>query len=288
MFPDEHQDQIGEFLRAHRVRLSPEDCGLIPGGRRRTPGLRREEVASLARVSTEWYTRLEQGRNARASEDALRRIARALKLSPAEHAHLLRLSGYSTEPAEDRTPVEREHVSPEIQRFLDLQMPRPAYVLGVRWDIHAWNRAGDLFWGNIASLQGLERNSMYQLFLGDRYPRILVDWERHARNCVSMMRVHGARWLDDPWFRELTDVLEERSPEFARLWRSHEIDAFQEGRKEYDFPEAGRLSFDFLSLQLAGTETNGLRMVVFLPVAGSGTEEKLEMMLNGQEKYDAV
>ncbi len=275
LMTDERLNEIGEFLRSRRSRLGPEDCGLPKGQRRRTPGLRREEVASLARISTEWYARLEQGRNAQASEEALHRIARALRLNPAEASHLLRLSGYPGDSLGTRAPVEREAISPQLQHFLDQQMPCPAYVLGVRWDILAWNRAAEILLGDLGSMQGLGRNCMYHLFLGERYPRILQDWEKHARNCVAMLRDQGTMSLEDPWFRELIDTLIEHSPRFAELWESRDIIPYLDGRKDYEIPELGRLCFNFMALEAADTTRNGLRLMVFMPLPGTGTEELL-------------
>jgi transcriptional regulator with XRE-family HTH domain len=232
-------------------------------------------VASLARISTEWYTRLEQGRNARASKEALRRVAQALRLSPAEVSHLLRLSGYPGESPGNGTPMERESIPPQIQRFLDQQMPCPAYVTGVRWDILAWNRSAEILWGDIGSMDGLRRNCLYHLFLGERYPRILKDWEKHARNFVAVLRDQGTTNLEDPWFRELIDTLMEHSPRFSQLWESRDIVPYLDGRKDYEVPELGRLSFNYMALEAADSASNGLRLMVFMPLPGTGTEELL-------------
>ncbi len=279
LMTDERLNEIGEFLRSRRSRLGPEDCGFPKGPRRRTPGLRREEVASQAGISTEWYTRLEQGRNARASEEALRRVAQALHLNPAEVNHLLRLSGYPEDSPGNRTPVERETISPQVQSFLEQQMPYPAYVTGVRWDILAWNRSAEIFYGDLGSMEGVKRNGMYHLFLGERYPHILQDWEKHARNCVAMIRDRGTSILKDPWFRELIDTLLRRSPKFAELWESRDIVPYLDGRKDFEIPELGRLCFNFMALEAADTTQNGLRLMVFMPLPGSGTEELLQKVV---------
>lgn len=275
LMTEERLNEIGEFLRSRRSRLRPEVCGFPNGSRRRTPGLRREEVASLASISTEWYTRLEQGRNARASEDALRRVAGALRLNPAEVSHLLRLSGYAGDSPVNQTLAEQESISPQVQRFLDQQMPCPAYVIGVRWDILAWNAAAELLWGNLGSMEGLQRNSMYHIFLGERYPKILQDWEKHARNVVATFRDQAAAVLDDPWFRELIDTLNEQSPRFAALWESRDIVPYLDGRKDYEIPNLGRLCFHYMALEVADSTRNGLRLMVFIPLPGTGTEELL-------------
>ncbi len=280
---NERLNEIGEFLRIRRSRLGPEECGFPKGSRRRTPGLRREEVASLASISTEWYTRLEQGRNARASEETLRQVAGALRLNPAEVNHLLRLSGYHGDSQGNRTPEERELISPQIQRFLDQQMPYPAYVSGERWDILAWNRSAEILWGDLSSMDGLKRNGMYNIFLGERYPLILQEWEKHARNCVAMLRDQGAAILEDPWFRELIDTLIEQSPRFSELWADHDIVPYLDGRKDYDIPDLGRLSFNFMALEMADSISNVLKLMVFMPLPGTGTEELLLKIIGDEQ-----
>lgn len=272
----EHTQQIADFLRSRREQLSPAELGLPGGGRRRTPGLRREEVAMLAGVSNEWYTRLEQARVDRASQEVLERIAQAMRLDDAELAYLLRLSGYGAQFIE-AAPAE-VGVEAHVQRFLDLQLPRPAYVLGPRWDILAWNDAARVLWGEVLSLQGVERNAIYQLFLGERYPHILVDYELHARRCVARLRARGALWLGQAWFGELIEVLERESELFASLWRRHEVEPQEDGRKVYELPEVGRLSFDYLSVELAEGRSPGQRMVIFMPVEGTQTAARLEAM----------
>ena len=274
LLTDERLNEIGEFLRSRRSRLGPEECGLPKGPRRRTPGLRREEVASLADVSTEWYTRLEQGRNARASQEALERIARALRLSAVESSHLLRLSGYPTVTL-GQQPPEHEAVTPELQRFLDQQMPFPAYLVGVRWDILAWNPAAELLWGDIGAMEGLERNCMFHIFLGERYPRILQDWDKHATACVATLRDQGTAVLDDPWFRELIDTLMSQSERFAELWQTRDIVPYLDGRKDYEIPEVGRLSFNYMALEVADATRSGLRLLVFMPLPDTDTEARL-------------
>ncbi|MDX1972627.1 MAG: helix-turn-helix transcriptional regulator, partial [Candidatus Sumerlaeia bacterium] len=234
----------------------------------------------LARVSSEWYTRLEQGRNARASEDALRRIARALRLTPAEHDHLLRLSGYATNnDLHNRAALEQQLVTSELQRLIDLQLPRPAYILGARWDLLAWNHSAKLLWGNIGELRGLQRNTLYQLFLGDRYPSILKNLEYHRRRCIALLRARSAEHLGTPWFQELIAELQKNSPVFCELWKTQEVNTYQDGRKEYQLSPDINLQFDFLSLQLDEQNRDGIRLIIFLPVPGTTTEIHLSSLV---------
>jgi len=278
MLSDERRGEIATFLKVRRTRRQPEEVGLPRGTRRRTPGLRREEVAGLAGVSTEWYTWLEQAREVRPSVEALRRIATALRLEPGEVRHLLTLAGYGLEESgAPRAAV----VSPRLERLVDQLTCCPTLVYGERWDILAWNQAASVLYGDIAALDGLERNSLYQLFVPPRMRRILRDWEGHARNCVAKLRAEYARNVDDPWFNELVETLRSRCPEFALWWEDHDVQLGQEGLKSYDLPGHGRLTFDFTVLQVTDDHLSSLRMVTYVPAPGTGTQEKMQALLEG-------
>jgi transcriptional regulator with XRE-family HTH domain len=206
MLSDERRQQIATFLKSRRMRRQPEELGLPCGRRRRTPGLRREEVATAAGVSAEWYTWLEQAREVRPSADVLRRIGAALLLDPGESRHLLTLAGYGVQ--ENRgEPSRPASVSLRLQRLIDQLEYGPAWVYDQRWDILAWNRAATEIYGDLAAMQGIERNSLFQLFLGRRMRATLQDWEGHARHCVAKLRVVYASKVDDPWFNELIHLL---------------------------------------------------------------------------------
>jgi transcriptional regulator with XRE-family HTH domain len=278
MLSSDRRDEIATFLKSRRTRRQPEEVGLPRGGRRRTPGLRREEVATLAQVSIEWYTWLEQARDINPSADALRRIASALKLEPGETQHLLNLAGYGVSgSAGSHRPV---GVSPRLQRLIDQLEFCPAWVYGDRWDFLAWNRAASVIHGDLNAMAGIERNSLYQIFVGTRMRGMLVDWERHAKNCVAKIRAGYARNVDDPWFNELLELLRTRSPEFARWWNDHEVQLSQEGMKTYVHPEAGPLTFDFTVLDVTDEQFSAAKLVSYVPAAGTGTREKMEELLS--------
>lgn len=278
MLSDERRGEIATFLKVRRTRRQPEEVGLPRGTRRRTPGLRREEVAALAGVSTEWYTWLEQAREVRPSVEALRRIATALRLEPGETRHLLTLAGYDLGEAHAaRAAV----VSPRLERLVEQLEFCPTVVYGERWDILAWNRAATLLYGDIAALDGLERNTLYQLFVAPRMRSILADWESHARNCVAKLRSEYARNIDDPWFNELIEVLRAESGEFARWWEDHDVQLGHDGLKSFDLPDVGRLTFDFTVLVVTDEHLASLRMVTYVATPGTGTQEKLEALLGG-------
>jgi hypothetical protein len=174
-------------------------------------------------------------------------------------------------------------VSLRLQRLIDQMEYGPAWVFGERWDIVAWNRAATVVHGDLATLQGIERNALYQLFLGNRMRAILVDWETHGRRCVAKLRATYARRVDDPWFNELVTVLRTRSTEFARWWDENDIDTAQEGVKHYEHPEAGRLVFDFTVLEVMDERMSSLRLVSYVPAPGTGTREKMETLLETPE-----
>jgi transcriptional regulator with XRE-family HTH domain len=282
MFSDERRKEIANFLRTRRMRRQPEELGLPRGRRRRTPGLRREEVATAAGVSAEWYTWLEQAREVHPSADVLTRISTALRLEPNETRHLLTLAGYAV-AGSSRDAARPVSVSLRLQRLIDQMEYGPAWVFGERWDILAWNRAASVIHGDLAGLQGIERNALYQLFLGDRLKSTLCDWHIHGRQCVAKLRAQYASRVDDPWFNELVTVLRTRSQEFERWWNENDIETWQEGVKHYDHPEAGRLVFDYTVLEVLDERMASLRLITYVPAPGTGTREKMEKLLGAPE-----
>ncbi|HEX7030381.1 MAG TPA: helix-turn-helix transcriptional regulator [Gammaproteobacteria bacterium] len=286
MLSDDRRREIAAFLRSRRERLQPEDVGLARGPRRRTPGLRREEVASMSGMSTEWYTWLEQAREVQPSADALRRLADVLRLQNGETQHLLTLAGYgaSALPATGNRP---DSVSPRLRRLLDTFGNCPAWVHGERWDFLAWNRAATLIHGDLDAMQGIERNGVYRLFLQPRARQMLVDWELHARDVVAKLRAAHARNVDDGWFNELVTQLRSGSPEFSRWWNDHDVQLPQGGTKRYRHPDAGTLTFDYTMMQVAGEAFGAVHMVTYVP-ANPATREKVALLLKETEAAPAA
>jgi transcriptional regulator with XRE-family HTH domain len=287
MLSNERRREIANFLRSRRMRRQPEELGLPRGRRRRTPGLRREEVATAAGVSAEWYTWLEQAREVRPSAEVLNRIAVALRLEPGECRHLLTLAGYGVQESSGE-PAHAVSVSLRLQRLMDQLEYGPAWVFSERWDILGWNRAATVIYGDLATLQGIERNGIYQLFVGKRLRSTLLDWDSHARHCVAKLRGMYASKVDDPWFNELIHLIRSRSPEFERLWNDHEIGLSHEGIKHYEHPEAGRLVFDFTVLEVVDERMASLRLVTYVPAPGTGTREKMEALLSSPAPLPAA
>jgi transcriptional regulator with XRE-family HTH domain len=282
MLSEERRREIADFLKTRRMRRQPEELGLPRGRRRRTPGLRREEVAAAAGVSAEWYTWLEQARDVRPSAQVLTRIGAALRLEPNETRHLLTLGGYAV-PASGSDLPRSVSVSLRLQRLIDQMDFGPAWVFGERWDIVAWNRAASVIHGDLAGLQGIERNALYQLFLGDRMRSMLVDWDTHGRMCVAKLRATYASRVDDPWFNELVTLLRTRSEQFEAWWNQNDIETSQEGVKHYEHPQAGRLVFDYSVLDVLDERMSSLRLVAYVPAPGTGTREKMIKLLDASE-----
>jgi transcriptional regulator with XRE-family HTH domain len=278
MLSEQRRREVAVFLRTRRARIKPADVGLPAGARRRTPGLRREEVAARAEVSTEWYTWLEQARDVRASADVLRRIAAALRLEPSATRHLLTLAGYGPQ-THDEAGSRSVAVSPHMQRLLDRLNPYPAWVQGERWDVVAWNAAATVIYGDFAAMDGLRRNMLCVLFLDPSMRRVLVDWDRITRTVVAKVRSIHAGYVEDPWYNELVDMLRARSREFVALWDDHDIHAYQDDVKAFAHPELGRLSFDFSVLELRDERFANLSLVTYVPQPGTGTAEALERAL---------
>jgi transcriptional regulator with XRE-family HTH domain len=281
MLSEERRRQIADFLKSRRMRRQPEELGLPRGHRRRTPGLRREEVAAAAGVSAEWYTWLEQAREVRPSAEVLSRIGVALRLEPHEARHLLTLGGYAI-PVSGPDLPQSVSVSLRLQRLIDQMEFGPAWVLGERWDILAWNDAASVI-HEPAALQGIERNALYQIFLNPRVRAMLVDWEVHAPQCVAKLRATYASRVDDPWFNELVSLLRTRSVDFERWWNQNDIQVVQEGVKHFEHPEAGRLVFDYTVLEVLDERMSSLRLVAYVPAPGTGTREKMEKLLEARQ-----
>ena len=263
--------ELADFLRRRRADIKPEDLGLPGGGRRRTPGLRREEVAQLAGVGTTWYTWLEQGRDVRASQEVLESLARALQMTPVERAHLL-LLGRGEEAPVSAAPL--ESASPSLRRLIDTLGPAIAYVLGRRWDVLAWNQAARAVIGDFEAIEAPSRNHLWLMFTDPTRRELMPDWEGAARNCVAKFRVDHARHLGDPSFEELVVALRGASRDFCRAWKRHEVGFSSGGRKELRHPEAGTLHFEHQAFH--PTDEPEQRLILYTPVPGTGTAEKLE------------
>jgi transcriptional regulator with XRE-family HTH domain len=266
--------ELADFLRRRRASLKPEDVGLQNGGRRRTPGLRREEVAQLADVGTTWYTWLEQGRDVRASLEVLEGISRALRLTPAERTHLM-LLGRGEEPPARKSPGER--VSPTLRRVIENLGANPAFVLGRRWDYLAWNRAATVLLGDLGSIPRAQRNHIWLTFMDPARRELFADWERSYPVLVAKFRADSARHLGDPAFDELIRALRQSSPEFAKAWKRHEVSSAAAGRKELRHPVEGTMVFEHAVFN--PQEAPDHRLTLYSPLPEHDTAAKLARLL---------
>lgn len=258
----EKRREFGAFLLSRRARLDPGSFGL-PEGPRRTPGLRREEVAVLAGVSVSWYTWLEQGRDIQPSADALRRIARVLRLDRVESAHLHALAALDAPAIEPAGGV-----SAGLALLVQAMHPIPAYVRNARLDILAWNDAiADLF-VDYGSLLPHERNTLRLLFLYPPYRTQILDWEQMARGMISAFRVARAQAKDPAPFDSLVEELSAQSPEFRAWWQDTDVTGFDEGSKRLLHPTQGTLAFTYVALAPEGRPD--LSLVAYIPRPSAG------------------
>lgn len=250
--------QLAAYLRSHRERLTPIDVGLPPGLRRRTPGLRREEVALLSGVSVTWYTWIEQARDIVVSRQVLDSIARALRLEPPERRHLFGLAG---EPLPAGGPAGPPSVA--LQRMVDVLEPYPAYLVSPCWDLLAWNRAKAGLIGDPMKLAETERNTIWIAFTDPAQRHVMVDWRRQALGMLGQYRIDAAQYPNDSRFAALTGSLRQASTEFRDWWDHNVITDFQPTRRLFDHPEFGRLTYDYL--KLAVVESPELRLITLVP-----------------------
>ncbi|MFJ8197645.1 helix-turn-helix domain-containing protein [Streptomyces sp. NPDC096152] len=243
--------ELSEFLRTRRARLKPEDVGLPDHGRhRRVPGLRREELAQLAGVSVAYYTRLEQGNGRNVSTEVLDSIARALRLTDAEHAHLTHLA--KPKPKHKKKAATRtQQVRGSLRQLLDTMDGVPAYVVGRRAEILAWNRMTAAVFGDWSELPAQDRNWARMVFLRPEYRDLFVDWEQKAIDIVCALRMEAGCYPDDPRLSALVGELSVKSEDFRRLWATHDVKEKSHGVKRLRHPLVGELALQYESFKLA-------------------------------------
>jgi transcriptional regulator with XRE-family HTH domain len=269
MATSSQREELAAFLRARRNALTPAEVGLPTGRSRRTPGLRREEIAMLAGVSVTWYTWLEQGRRINVSTDVLEALARALRLDDAERQHLLTLAVRA--PAAHADDV--ADVPDALVRLITSMEPAPAYVLGPRWEFLAWNRPQARLYPVIERLDDAERNLLWAMFAEPSVRPLLDDWPAQARRILAEFRAGTAALRDDPQVTTLVDRLRAASPEFADWWPQLDVAQFQTRLRRYHHPRAGELVFEYQ--QLTPSEWPSLRVVCQLPLPGDDSAERL-------------
>ncbi|GAA4874860.1 helix-turn-helix transcriptional regulator [Paenibacillus vulneris] len=273
--------ELSRFLRTRRERITPKQVGLPETGRRRTPGLRRSEVAMLADVGLDWYTCLEQGRPINASAEVLDRIAGVLRLNESERRHLFHLARKQIPLNETMKPSK---VTPALQRFLDSQHLSPANVMDGRMNIIAWNEAYCALNGDLATMSERERNFVWMTFTSARFRYIKGDeWEQHAKRITAKFHAGYARHFDDPWWSGQYEALCQASSEFREFWDSHEVLDAIDAPKALQCPNLGTLNFDLVSFQYS--DDANLTVSIHVPHP-DGTVEKMQQLLsNYQSQY---
>jgi transcriptional regulator with XRE-family HTH domain len=280
------RNEIREFLTSRRAKITPEQAGLrtYGSGTRRVPGLRREEVALLAGVSVDYYTRLERGTASGVSETVLEALARALHLDEAERAHLFDLARAATMTPRTRRRPAKERVRPSVQRILDAMTAAPAFVRNGHMDILAANRLGyALYAQHFDSAHG-PANSARFIFLDPRATDFYVDWEQVATDAVAILRSEAGR---DPYDRGLSDLVGElstRSETFRTRWAAHNVRFHDTGFKRFHHPVVGGLELTFETMELSADQ--GLMMFVYTPEVGSKSEEALNLLASWTATLD--
>jgi transcriptional regulator with XRE-family HTH domain len=258
---DRRRDELASFLRSRRERITPADVGMPPGPRRRTPGLRREEVAQLAGVGVTWYTWLEQGRPINVSAQVLGAVARTLRLDAGERAHLYRLAEVPQSPADAVGGLEAPS---GLDAILCALNPLPASVANGRGDILAWNHTYATLFPGIVSQPAPERNSLWCLFTQVPDRGRMVNLEEQAPESVAILRYRYSQHLNDPAWQHFIDRLCAASPLFARHWATHNVATPRACNKRFDYPGIGEVALITTNLDLA--DHPGTRLTVATPV----------------------
>jgi transcriptional regulator with XRE-family HTH domain len=270
---------LGDFLKSRRARLSPDAVGIASFGARRVPGLRREELAQLAGVSTTYYTRLEQGHSVNASASVIEALARALRLSDDERAHLDDLA----RPASGARPARArpDAAPPSTVRLIDAIVDVPAVALGRRTEVLAWNRLAHRLLAGHYAADSVERpsdrpNLTRLLFLDPHTRELYVDWPREAARAVASLRLVAGRHPDDRALEELVGELSVKSLEFARLWAKRPVENCVSGTKRFRHPEVGELELEFQALALP--DDSGQRILTYTAAPGSAAASALGLL----------
>ncbi|MET7425799.1 helix-turn-helix transcriptional regulator [Dactylosporangium sp. NPDC005555] len=255
------REQLAAFLRSRRARVTPADAGIDGGGRRRTPGLRREEVARLAGISVDYYARLEQGRGPRPSRQVLGALGRALRLHDDERTYLFQVAGEQPGPPAGPSP----HVSAGILHLLERLDDTPAFVIDAKYELLAWNPLAVALMGDPAVVMPGSRNMIWNLFSG---PADLTsqDASRFADECVADLRAASVRYPRDEGIRSLIARLRSTGAEFTRRWDEHQVSVRRATTKRFDHPVHGRLVFDCEVLEIADA---GQKVIFYTAEAGS-------------------
>lgn len=253
--------ELGDFLKARRNKIKPEQVGFAVGTRRRASGLRREEVAQLAGIGLTWYTWLEQGRAINVSHDVLESLSRVYSLTDEERNHLYTLANKSlTNTGEDHQPV--NHTLIRILEKLNASCC-PAYVMDHRWNIVAWNEYAASVFGDFSQLPPEERNVVHMMFCNQQYMALFDDWAFHAKGIIA--RFHGtmAKHIDDSWFTGFIEEIKSKNDQFSSWWSLYDVSGMSDVVKKLTHPSFGKLTFEFVSFDVS--DHQNLKLLVHTP-----------------------
>jgi transcriptional regulator with XRE-family HTH domain len=268
--------ELGQFLRARRTQTRPDQVGLTVGpGLRRTPGLRREELATLAGMSIDYYVRMERGKETRPSPAVLDALARALHLDDAEHQHLRELAARAARYAPEPPPPPSRTVRPHLKLVLEALRPNPAYIISRSMDLLAWNPGGLALYAGLADWPATQRNLARYFFLHPTARTLFPDWDELVRGCVARLRSLAGTAPDAPDLTHLVGELLLKSPDFATLWERYDVVGRKRIQKTFHHPQVGVLTLSGQSMNLEGTP--GQRLGVY--TAEPGTPDHDAMLL---------
>jgi transcriptional regulator with XRE-family HTH domain len=269
--------EIREFLTSRRAKITPDQAGLpVYGGQRRVPGLRREEVALLAGVSVDYYTRLERGNINGVSDNVLEALARALQLDEAERAHLFDLARAAQPAAPARRRPAKQRVRPGVQRILDAMTGAPAFVRNGRMDLLAANQLGRALYAEHFASPAQPANSARYIFLDPRAPSFYLDWDRVTNDAVAILRSEAGRTPCDRGLTDLVGELSTRSDLFGALWAKHNVRFHDTGAKRLHHPVVGELHLTYETMQL--TADTGLMLFAYSAEPGTRSEQALNLL----------
>ncbi|REE70645.1 helix-turn-helix protein [Paenibacillus taihuensis] len=270
---------LSEFLKKRRAQTMPQTVGLPAGIRRRTPGLRREEVAQLAGVSTTWYTWLEQGRDIQVSASVLDCVASALQLTSDERRYLFSLAMESTSTPAPELQLLPE-IRPSLQRILKELRYCPTIVTDRRFRIVGWNEAASRVFLDFDLLPAEDRNLVRLLFARKDFRRLAANWEHFALDFLAIFRAYYGRYVEDEWYEDFLSEMRASYPDFDSLWERSRVSLAPEMVIEFRHAAAGKMLFQLTSLQVQGEDD--LRCSIYTPAADTTTESKLRKLLDTQ------
>ncbi len=257
--PMESRDELGAFLRSRREKLVPDLLSLRNGRRRRTPGLRREEIAERAGIGIDWYIRLEQGRTVSPSTTTIDALAKALRLTKVEHTHLRALAQKKNHPA-----FSRETVPETIRRMVE-SLTHPAYITGRRWDVLVWNKAAAEIFTDFSGLPQDDRNILLHVLTAPAMKNLFGNaWASEAKRMLALFRTTYDFWACDPSFKKLLDRLRYGCPEFENWWETHDVGSSAGVVKLLHHPTKGLLRFETASFQ--ANDDSSLKLVIYTPL----------------------